>query len=1216
MEILGTLSSFAISIAANIATDLFNHNSPEVQRQITAAYKAAEKDFFPDLELRDSITARRQLRIIEGEIAKIYDDPEQKEGLDNETQKFLAFFEKRLAEKSAAYNYLKSITDKGHYRKQISELSHIGKEVEAIRVGLEEDRIRPFIRNNRFKLLKFQEEFCINDKVKNVMELLKEGEKVVRLVALSGMGKSRIVYETFKDEKLPLYYCENFDTEIAMNAAEAIIGHEEDCILILDNCPLKYFRQVKNEIEKFGKDIKLISIYNDPTEGLVRGASLIKIEKGELKEIVETYLEKKLGDKENEYFHRLFVFADDIPYMAILLADALLEKGLPLGQLEDNELLDKLLGLDENNPLDKETKLILEAYALFHPLGFEGVHKAQLEFVATNSDITPMDTQDSTARLARFQEVFHRYYQKGLIEQLSDWVNVRPLPLAIWLVSQWFEHCCSNTLPNIIKAIEGLQKSHAQALTEAFAKRIRYMADNDQAQHTLESLLKMGAPFHNAEVVNTTLGSHLFRSFAEVNPLITTEALYDLFAQENIEYLQTIKEEIRRNLVWTLEKLCFNRSSFKKAIKILARLAIAENESWTNNATGIFAQLFHIFLPGTEANLDDRFDIIEFCYGQGELYRQLTLTAINRAFDNNGFHRTGGAEKRGLQEMRDYQPGFEEIKGYWRKCANLLLEWTKQDGTILQDACKIVEGHARSLYRSGCGDLFLEMLSHYAGFKNYNWLEMLDILHKIKEYDLGFSSEENGNLIKDWIGKLTNNDFYFRFNEIGKLGHRMGKKGWNEIVQEQNKLYSDLAEEYVAKEWNNKVLLEKFYGNEFYFANAFIQRICELEHELPEKIDFFIDNSLNILVDGKLPTGYPMFINYCRFIKQPGRIQKLVQVLESKRQYALLFGVTAVIDSGLKQLGNLCQLIKNGEAKIEDFKFYINYIELDSLERRVELYTSIASLGNQGIILLIPFLNLLVYDKESLQNGELLQLIRDCVLSLPLDGTVKYDRYDVVSMAERVLEIGNENEFAVQFNRKILDTLNSLDHYHGLFDTVYSILIGKYGEDIWDDLSKALLSEGEDYMVYYNLKDLLGSGFGFGEGPLFLYDEGKLWAWCESKPEIAPVRLADMAPVFCYNKKEDGTMKSEGFHAVVLRLLDDYGSNDHVLEALYANMNSFSWTGSVIPLFQQKKNAFEQIRSHKNPKVVKWAEENIRYIEREIEYEKKQEDYRRLKYGE
>lgn len=45
MEIIGTLSSFAISIAVNIATNLFNHNSREVQRQITDAYEAAEKDF-------------------------------------------------------------------------------------------------------------------------------------------------------------------------------------------------------------------------------------------------------------------------------------------------------------------------------------------------------------------------------------------------------------------------------------------------------------------------------------------------------------------------------------------------------------------------------------------------------------------------------------------------------------------------------------------------------------------------------------------------------------------------------------------------------------------------------------------------------------------------------------------------------------------------------------------------------------------------------------------------------------------------------------------------------------------------------------------------------------------------------------------------------------------------------------------------------------------
>ena len=903
--------------------------------------------------------------------------------------------------------------------------------------------------------------------------------------------------------------------------------------------------------------------------------------------------------------------------MAILLANALLEKGLPLGKLEDNELLNKLLGLDENNSKDKESKHILETYALFHPLGFEGEYEAQLKFVATNSHITPINIQDPEVKVARFREVFSHYHEKGLIEQLSYWVNVRPLPLAIWLTNQWFEHCSSDTLSNIIKSIENLPTPHAQDLAEAFAKRIKYMTDNPQAQCTLETLLKAGAPFHNAKVLNTILGSHLFRSFAEVNPPATVNALYDLLAWEKIEYLLNIKEEVRRNLIWTLEKLCFNRHCFKKAAKILARLAIAENESWSNNASGTFAQLFHILLPGTEADLNDRFEIIEFCYAQGEDYRHLTLTALNQAFYNNGFHRVCGAEKRGLHEMKDYVPTYEEVKDYWKKSADLLLKWTKQDYTILENACEIIENHARSLYRSGYCDLLLELIAYYAELKKYDWVKMLDILHEIEVHDSEFSSEKDSNLIKEWIRKLTRDDFYFRFSEVEKLTNRFRGTNWEKIKQEQNKLYFNLAEEYVTKEWKNKTILEQLYNHEAFFHNIFIQRICELEYESPEKINFFIENSLNILTQKKqLPANYPMFINYCSFIKQPERIQKLQPILESQKQYTLLFGITAAIDPDLIQLEYLCQLVEKGETPIENFKLYINYLKFNSLEKRIELYTRIAALGKQGNILLIPFLNLLAYHKESLKNGQLLKLIRTCVLSLPLKKTEKYDKYDLIRLAERILNIGKENEFAKQLNLKVIKELNSADSYYGLFDSLYPILIKKYGENIWNDLSTALLSEGNNCMVYYNLKNILGSRIGSGEGALFLYEEEKIWNWCKTNPQIAPIRLADMTPIYSSNKDENETTKTVTFHPIVLRLLDLYGSNEHVLDALQANMNSFSWTGSVIPLYKQKKNAFEQILYHANPKVCRWAELNIQYTDQQIEYEIKREDYDHLKYGE
>jgi hypothetical protein len=44
---------------------------------------------------------------------------------------------------------------------------------------------------------------------------------------------------------------------------------------------------------------------------------------------------------------------------------------------------------------------------------------------------------------------------------------------------------------------------------------------------------------------------------------------------------------------------------------VCARLALAENENWSNNSTGLFNQLFHVFLAGTESNLEDPIAVLK-----------------------------------------------------------------------------------------------------------------------------------------------------------------------------------------------------------------------------------------------------------------------------------------------------------------------------------------------------------------------------------------------------------------------------------------------------------------------------------------------------------------------------------------------------------------------------------------------------------------------------
>lgn len=133
---------------------------------------------------------------------------------------------------------------------------------------------------------------------------------------------------------------------------------------------------------------------------------------------------------------------------------------------------------------------------------------------------------------------------------------------------------------------------------------------------------------------------------------------------------------------------------------------------------------------------------------------------------------------------------------------------------------------------------------------------------------------------------------------------------------------------------------------------------------------------------------------------------------------------------------------------------------------------------------------------------------------------------------------------------------------------------------------------------------------------MFIYDDEKLLDWCRQNPTEGPGRLAEMVPVYKYATNEAGETRATGFSSVILKLLDEFGSQEEVLSVLEGNMNSFSWTGSVIPLYRQKIMAFEQLLNHPRAEVVEWAERGIQRADREIAYETKRESYEQLTYRE
>ena len=201
---------------------------------------------------------------------------------------------------------------------------------------------------------------------------------------------------------------------------------------------------------------------------------------------------------------------------------------------------------------------------------------------------------------------------------------------------------------------------------------------------------------------------------------------------------------------------------------------------------------------------------------------------------------------------------------------------------------------------------------------------------------------------------------------------------------------------------------------------------------------------------------------------------------------------------------------------------------------------------------------------------------------------------------QRVLEKGTKYSFAEKAMHNLLKFINNSND---IFCNDYRIkncmrvLVNKYFDEVWTELSETLVSDNGKSLLYYKLQTILGSQISDTDkvGILFEFDHNEsLFTWCAKFPLVAPEQLMKMSPLY----------EEEQFSTIVIKLLDLYGEQESVLTALSNNMGSYSWIGSVVPLYEKQYKCIEQITTHKIEKVRLWAIKMQKYLKQQIEEEK------------
>lgn len=1042
-------------------------------------------------------------------------------------------------------------------------------------------------------------------------QILTEPYRLIQFMGLSGIGKSRMIFEIFHGiDNSNNYYCSNASDDRLLNELSTFLRERmnEEGVIVLDDCNGDAFSKISKLRLEINTKYKIIGIYND-TEDIVResGVNQLYLNRRDLLDSVNQYIQDQiglLGNQAENIVRQIQDISDGFPVVAIKAIQSYRENGVT-NLMNEDELWKKMCGYQS---LTVDERVALQSLSLFEPLGYEQEFARDYQMVKYNENITPFDYNHLKIDDI-FEKLVKSYKNKELIEITSCWLLVRPLPLAVWLVGQWFRNCGQNRFVQVLNDLDAIQEqAQANRMKRALCKRIQNMQDNEKAKYLFERLMAVGAPFHYEEVVCSDFGSQLFLAISTVNPVAVTNCLYDVVMPQSIDWTKNIKGDVRRNYIWCLERLSMPETTFRKAALLLAKFSLAENESWANNATGQLLQLFHVALSGTETTLRQRLDVIEELRTLGDEYIPIVLKVIDSAFSYSHFSRNAGYEHIDGKVYTDFEPMGVDICEYWEGCIKILGELLQYRPDSVNQIADIIVSHVYDLsLRSGCYDYLEKLINMVVNARGNEWPEMHKQLLKLKRYNQDRLSTERKAKIDGWLKLFGAKDFLLTLDEVhatfyadnrelsfeDKMAHAV--EYFTPIAKRfrDEKLYSD--SELVLRLLDSQT-------NEIAFIRA-ISNVLTLQ-QVKELFDVIIKN-----IAGKAQDYQSSFLNILYFsLPESEAKRKFLQSiydLKKYQQYIVL--KTNSETSDLKVLKEVVDIINNKHISPKtSLRQYLYRVNIDSSERMFEVCSYIRkNVGNSDDILL----DYIVANEFSsfILEGEMKTLTMELLLNYDYAKST-VDAYNVNSLVTNILESGKEVDFAISYNKKLLREIKDYDSFR-VNEHLYYTLLPKYQDSILRDILKEISNRESDFW-YFGGKDL-GSGDGFGVGPLFQCNIETIKEVCLQESQgCLPYRLAYLAPVFDYSDKDEPSFSQ--FFYWLLEHFDSFKEQEEIMSEFSSNMGSYSWVGSIIPLLEKKINCFKKLEHHTNTIVKKWVIENILSLSEQLRKEQNSESYRKL----
>ena len=548
------------------------------------------------------------------------------------------------------------------------------------------------------------------DGINKIRDVRRSPGHVVRLVGLSGVGKTRLVEALFEptvgvnalDPSLAVYtdIADGPDPQPGLLASD-LIANGTRAILVIDNCPPAIHRQLAEIARSARTTISVITVEYDIREDQPEGTEVFSLDTSS-PELVEKLIAKRFPDLSQIDRKTIADSSGGNARVALALAGTV-GKNETVAGLSDAELFRRLF--NQRNDPDAGLLSIAQACSLVYSFEGEKLDGEGAELPILGG-LVSKSSEDVFAAAAELR-------QRHLLQARGPWRAVLPHAIANRLAATALER-----IPRR-KLLSALIENAPPRLLQSFSRRLGYLDSSKEARDIVQDWLAPDGLL--ADVVNLTqLRRAMFGNVAPVMPGSVLSALEHALANADDATLRKCK-----HFIHLLRSLAYDAEHVARAVALLVKFAcLSGDDRSSDGATKIFKSLFHVWLSGTHAPIATRLGVVEGLLRSNDVALQkLGVNALEATLKTGHFMSAYNFEFGA--RSRDYgyfPPTGKDVGDWFGAVLNFAEPFTLLDGPIGEGVRRAIAHEFRGLWTNVSSADELERISHAIAVKGF-WRE-------------------------------------------------------------------------------------------------------------------------------------------------------------------------------------------------------------------------------------------------------------------------------------------------------------------------------------------------------------------------------------------------------------------------------------------------------------------------------------------------------------